>query len=162
VLKQVKRGQQMQKVYVDDTNQATIICPKCALRKIIDVTDFRDTHKKVKAKCRCGEVFRLTLELRKHHRKKVWLHGEYFVQGKDEKGEINIEDISAGGIRFASLKPHYISRNDTVELKFTLDNQMRTEIHTPVKIKWIIDNNVGAQFFDPKSLEKDLGSYLQT
>ena len=43
----------MQKIYVDDTNQATIICPKCALRKIIDVTDFRDTHKKMKARCRC-------------------------------------------------------------------------------------------------------------
>ena len=152
----------MQKVYVDDTNQATIICPKCGLKKNADVTNFKDTHKSLKAKCRCGEIFRVDLEFRKYYRKKVRLHGEYFVQGKDEKGEINIEDISLDGIRFASLKPHYISRNDTVELKFTLDNPMRTEIHTPIKIKWIIDHNVGGQFFDPKSLEKDLGSYLQT
>ena len=152
----------MQKVYVDNTNQVKIICPKCELEKLINVFKFKDTHKRLKAKCRCGEVFRLTLEYRKHYRKKVQLHGEYFVQGKDEKGKINIEDISAGGIRFASLKPHYISRNDTVELKFTLDNPMRTEIHTSVKIKWIIDRNVGGQFFDPKSLEKDLGIYLQT
>ena len=152
----------MKKVYVDDANQATIICPKCELKKNIDVTDFKDTHKKLKAKCRCGEVFPLTLEFRKHVRKKVRLHGEYLIQGKNEKGKINIEDISLGGIRFASLEPHYISRNDTVELKFTLDNPMRTEIHTPVKIRWIIDHNVGGQFFDPKSLEKDLGLYLQT
>lgn len=150
----------MKKVYVDDTYRAIIICPQCKLEKNIDVTNFKDTHKRVKAKCQCGEVFRLTLEFRKHHRKKVWLHGEYFVQGKYEKGEINIEDISLGGIRFASLRPHYISRNDTVELKFTLDNPMRTEIQTPVKVKWIIDHNVGGQFFDPKSLEKDLGPYL--
>ena len=152
----------MKKVYVDDSNQATIICPKCELKKNIDVTDFKDTHKKLKAKCRCGEVFSLTLEFRKHVRKKVRLHGEYLIRGKNEKGKINIEDISLGGIRFASLEPHYISRNDTVELKFTLDNPMRTEIHTPVKIRWIIDHNVGGQFFDPKSLEKDLGRYLQT
>jgi hypothetical protein len=152
----------MKKVYVDDANQATIICPKCGLKKNIDVTDFKDTHKKLKAKCRCGEVFPLTLEFRKHVRKKVRLHGEYLIQGKNEKGKINIEDISLGGIRFASLEPHYISRNDTVELKFTLDNPMKTEIHTPVKIRWIIDHNVGGQFFDPKSLEKDLGLYLQT
>ena len=152
----------MKKVYVDNANQATIICPKCELKKNIDVTDFKDTHKKLKAKCRCGEVFPLTLEFRKHVRKKVRLHGEYLIQGKNEKGKINIEDISLGGIRFASLEPHYISRNDTVELKFTLDNPMRTEIHTPVKIRWIIDHNVGGQFFDPKSLEKDLGLYLQT
>ena len=152
----------MKKVYVDDANQATIICPKCGLKKNIDVTDFKDTHKRLKAKCRCGEVFPLTLEFRKHYRKKVRLHGEYLIQGKKEKGKINIEDISLGGIRFASLEPHYISRNDTVELKFTLDNPMRTEIHTPVKIRWIIDHNVGGKFFDPKSLEKDLGLYLQT
>jgi hypothetical protein len=152
----------MKKIYVDDTHQATIICPKCLFEKNIDVTNFKDTQKKLKAKCRCGEVFRFTLEFRKHYRKKVRLPGEYFVQGKDEKGEIIIEDISASGIRFASLKPHYISRNDTVELKFTLDNSMRTEIQKIIKIIWIIDRNVGAQYIDPKSLEKDLGLYLQT
>jgi PilZ domain len=151
----------MKKVYIDETNQATIVCPKCRLEKNIDVANFKNTHKRLKAKCRCGEVFRLSLEFRKHYRKKVRLNGEYSVQGKDEKGEIIIEDISASGIRFASLKPHYISRNDTVELKFTLDDQMRTEINNLVKIMWIIDRNVGAQFIDPKSLEKDLGFYLK-
>lgn len=157
-----KEDKLRKKVYVDDTNQATIICPKCGFEKNIDVTNFKNTQKKLKAKCRCGEVFRLTLEFRKHYRKKVRLHGEYFVQGRDEKGEIIIEDISASGIRFASLKPHYISRIDTVELKFTLDNPMRTEIHKLVKIIWIIDRNVGVQYIDPKSLEKDLGYYLKT
>jgi hypothetical protein len=152
----------MQKVYVDYTNQVKVICPKCGLKKNADVTNFKDTHKSLKAKCRCGEVFRVDLEFRKYYRKKVRLHGEYFVQGKDEKGEINIEDISLGGIRFASLKPHYISRNDIIELKFTLDNPMRTEINTLVKIIWIIDRNVGAQYIYPKSLEKDLGFYLKT
>ena len=152
----------MKKIYVDDTNQATIICPKCLFEKNIDVTNFKDTHKRLKGKCRCGEVFRFSLEYRKHYRKKVRLSGKYFVQGKDEKGEIIIEDISASGIRFASLKPHYISRNDTVELKFILDNPMRTEIQGLVKIIWIIDLNVGAEYIDPKSLEKDLGIYLQT
>jgi hypothetical protein len=152
----------MKKIYVDHTNIATIICPKCGLEKNIDVANFKDTHKKLKAKCRCGEIFRFTLEYRKHYRKKVRLPGEYFVQGKDERGEIIIEDISASGIRFASLKPHYISRNDTVELKFTLDNQMRTQIQGLVKIAWMIDRNVGAEFINPKSLEKDLGFYLKT
>lgn len=152
----------MERIYVDDTNKTTIICPKCGLEKNMDVTNFKDTHKRLKAKCRCGEVFRLTLEFRKHPRKNVRLPGEYFVQGKDEKRKIIVEDISAGGIRFACIDPHYISRNETVELKFTLDNPKRTEIHTHVEIKWIIDRNVGGQFLNPKSLEKDLGQYLQT
>ena len=147
--------------YVDDANRATTICPKCRSEKNIDVTNFKDTHKKLKAKCQCGEVFRLTLEFRKHSRRKVRLPGEYFVQEKDEKGEIIIEDISMTGIRFASLKPHNISRDDIVELKFILDNPARTEIEELVKIIWIIDRTVGVQFNDPKSLEKDLGFYLK-
>ena len=81
----------MKKVYVDDANQATIICPKCGLKKNVDVTNFKNTQKKLKAKCRCGEVFRLTLELRKHFRKKVRLNGEYSVHGRNEKGEIIID-----------------------------------------------------------------------
>jgi hypothetical protein len=151
----------MQKVFVNYTNQVKIICPKCGLGKNINVFKFKDTHKRLKAKCKCGEVFRLTLEFRKYYRKNVRLAGEYFIQGKNEKGEIVIEDISATGIRFACLKPHEISRDDMVDLKFTLDNPMRNEIHTAVKIKWIIDRNVGAQFNDPKSLEKDLGFYMR-
>jgi hypothetical protein len=151
----------MKKVYVDDTSHATIICPKCGLKRNVDVTNFKNTHKKLKAKCRCGEVFRLTLEFRKHPRKKVRLNGGYYVQGRDEKGEIIIEDISAGGVRFASLKPHYISRNDTVELKFALDNPVKTKIHKLVKIKWIIDRTVGGQYIDSKPLETDLITYLQ-
>ena len=151
----------MQKIYVEDSNKATIICPKCGLKKDVDVTKFKNTQKKLKAKCRCGEVFRLTLEFRKHPRKKIRLNGEYSVHGRNEKGEIIIEDISAGGVRFASLKPHYISRNDTVELKFSLDNPMKTEIHKHVKIKWIIDHTLGAQYIDQNSLETELKFYLQ-
>jgi hypothetical protein len=152
----------MGKFYVDENNQARIVCQKCGINKNLDVTKFKDTHKRLKAKCRCGEVFRLTLDFRRHYRKKVRLAGEYFVQEKDEKGEILIEDISMTGINFATLKPHNFSKDDTVELKFTLDNQTKTAIHTSVEIKWIIDRNVGGKFFDPKSLEKDLKSYLQT
>ena len=151
----------MRKVFVDDTSQATIICPKCGLKKNVSVRSFKDTHKRMKATCQCGEVFRVTLEFRKHPRKKVHLNGEYSIVGSKERGEIIIEDISLGGVRFASLKPHYISRNDIVELRFALDNPMRTQIQELVKIIWMIDRNIGAEFMNPKSLEKSLGFYLK-
>lgn len=151
----------MKKIYVDNSNQVRLICPKCGFETTKNVFKFKDTSKQLKAKCKCGEVFRFTLDFRKYYRKNVRLAGEYFVQGKDETGEIVIEDISATGIRFASLKPHHISRNDTLELKFILDNPQKTPIRTIVTIKWIIDRNVGAQFANPKSIEKDLGFYLK-
>ncbi|MGB2690706.1 MAG: PilZ domain-containing protein, partial [Desulfobacterales bacterium] len=131
----------MGKFYVDENNQARIVCHKCGINKNLDVTKFKDTHKRLKAKCRCGEVFRLTLDFRRHYRKNVRLAGEYFVQEKDEKGEILIEDISMTGINFATLKPHNFSKDDTVELKFTLNNPMRTRVQESVKIIRIIDRN---------------------
>ena len=152
----------MEKVYVGSTNQVTIVCPKCGLEKNKIVFKFKDTHKRLKAKCKCGEVFRFILDFRKYYRKNVRLSGEYFVQGKNEKGEILIKDISMTGINFETLMPHNFSKGDLVELKITLDTPIRMEVHTLVKILWINDRNVGANFNDPKSIEKDLGFYLQT
>ena len=150
----------MEKVYVSHTNRVKIICPKCGLEKNKIVFKFKDTHKRLKAKCKCGEVFRFTLDFRKYYRKNVQLTGKYFVKGKDETEEILIEDISKTGIKFATLKPPNFSKDDLVELKFTLDNPMRMEVRTRVKILWIIDRTVGAQFIDPNLLEQDLGLYL--
>jgi len=150
----------MEKVYVDHTNRVKIICPKCGLEKNKIVSKFKDTHKRLKAKCKCGEVFQLALDFRKYYRKNAQLTGKYFVKGKNETREIIIEDISKTGIKFATLEPHYFSKGDLVELKITLDTPMRMEVRPRVKILWIIDLNVGAQFNDPKLLEKDLGLYL--
>ena len=151
----------MKKIFVDHTNLVKIICPKCGFETKKNVFKFKDTSKRLKAKCKCGEIFKFALDFRKYYRKNVRLAGEYRVVGKDEIGEILIQDISATGVRFASLKPHHLSRNDTVELKFTLDNPQKTQIRTIIKIRWIIDHNVGAQFDNPKSLEFALGFYLR-
>ena len=130
------------------------------IRKKTNVFKFKDTHKRLKAKCKCGEIFRVELEFRRYYRKEVRLAGEYFFHEKDERGDILIEDISMTGIKFSTLKRHYISRNDTVELKFTLNNQRKTEIQTFVKIIWIADRNVGAQFINLKHFKQDLVFYL--
>jgi len=144
----------MKTVYVDDSSRVTVVCPQCEKETNIDVTYFKDTHKKMKAKCPCGESFRLNLEFRQTYRKNFRLAGEYSVQVKDEKGEILIEEISASGIRFASLKPHNITKDDTVELKFNLDNPMKTEIRELVKIIWLNDRHVGAQYIDQNRLKR--------
>jgi len=65
------------------------------------------------------------------------------------------------GINFITYKPHNFSKEDTVKLKLAFDDQMEPEIYATVKIKWINDRNVGAQFKNPQSLEKDLGFLLR-
>ena len=151
----------MKKVYVDDDNQSIIICPKCGFEKNVDVTKFKDTPKKLKAKCKCGETHRFTIEFRKTYRKDVRLAGEYIAQKKDDKGEIIVRELSLAGIRFESLKPHKIYLNNILEVKFKLDNPLKSEIRKLVKVIWIKDRFVGANFTETKFYEKDLGFYLK-
>lgn len=147
-------------IYAGRTNQITITCPKCGLKKNTNVFKFKNTHKKLRAQCKCGEVFRVDLEFRRYHREEVRLSGEYFSQEKDEKGEVLIKDISMTGIKFETLKPHNISKDDTVDLKFTLDNPDKTELQTLVKIMWVVDQTIGAQFIDLNNFKQDLVFYL--
>ena len=152
----------MQKVYVDETNKATIVCPKCGFGKTIDTTRFKGTQKKLKSTCRCGETYQLTIEFRRRHRKNVRLPGSYVVKESGEKGDIIIRELSLSGIRIESMNPHGIMINNSLQLTFRLDNPMRTEISKLVKVVWIKDRLIGAYYLESKLYEKDLGFYLQT
>ena len=152
----------MKTVYVDDTNQASIICPECGFSKNINITNFKSTQKRAKAKCGCGESFRFTFEFRKNYRKNVRLAGEYIVKVTGEKGDVIIRDLSLTGIRFESLKTHEISTNDILEIKFKLDNSVRSEIRKFAKVIWVRDRIVAAHYSETKLFEKDLGFYLRT
>ncbi|MBU1162363.1 MAG: PilZ domain-containing protein [Proteobacteria bacterium] len=151
----------MTKFYVNDTNKTTIVCPKCGFAKTIDTTNFKETQKQLKANCKCGEAFKFTLEFRKHYRKDVRLPGEYTIQQSGEKGEIMVENLSLGGVQFTSFRPHKILTDDTLELKFNLDNPARTEIRRSAKVMWVRDRDVGARYIEPKLFERDLSFYLR-
>jgi hypothetical protein len=151
----------MTKFYVNDTHQTTIVCPKCGYAKIIDTSNFKGTQKRLKANCKCGEVFKFTLEFRKHYRKDVRLPGEYSIPSSREKGEIVVHNLSLSGVQFTCFRPHQILPDDTLELKFNLDNPARTEIRRSARVMWVRDHDVGVQFIGQKSSERDLSFYLR-
>lgn len=152
----------MAKFYVDDADQSTVVCPKCGFAKQIDTKKYKSTSKKLKAKCKCGEVFKFTIEFRKYYRKNVRLPGEYRVQESGEGGEIIIDNLSLGGVQFETLKPHRMTTNNIMILKFKLDNSGRTEIQRSAKVMWIKGHNIGAEFIGPKLSERDLAFYLRS
>jgi len=152
----------MTKFYANDANQTTLICPKCGFVKTIDTTNYKKTQKRLKAHCRCGEVFKFTLEFRKNYRKDVRLPGEYTIRQSGEKGEIIVKNLSMSGIRFTSLRPHQISTDDTLELKFNLDNPARKEIRRSAKVIWVRDHDVGAQYIELRYYKRDLSFYLRS
>ena len=147
-------------VWVGDKNQPSIVCPKCRFETKIDITKYKNNKRQLKAKCKCGEIFQFTIEFRKQYRKNVKLPGEYAIQGKKEKGEIIIRDLSLSGIRFESFEPHQISTDDILEVRFRLDNTSKKEIRKIVNVIWVDKLAVGAQFSDRKLYEKDLGFFL--
>ena len=150
----------MKKVYVDDSNKASIICPKCLFEKNIDVTKIEDIQKELKCRCRCGEAYQFIIEYRKKYRKDVRLPGEYIIQKSGKKGEIIIRSISMIGIQFECLDRHQILKDDTLEVKFKLDDPNRSEIRKSVKVIWFKDRNIGANFIETQLYKKDLGFYL--
>ena len=152
----------METIYTDDTNRVSIICPKCGFEQNIDATKFKDTQKKLKGRCRCGEPYQFTIEFRKRYRKDVSLPGEYNLQGKGEKGDIVVRDLSMIGIRFECLNPHHILRDDTVKVKFKLDDPKRSDIQKHVKVVWVEDRIIGAYYIETKLYKNDLKFYLQT
>ena len=151
----------MYTIYTDDTNQVSIICPKCKLEQNIDTIKFKDTREKLKGKCKCGESYEFTIEHRKRYREGVRLTGEYSILDKEEKGEIIIRDLSMSGIRFECLNPHHISEDDVLKVKFKLDRPKRSEIQKLVRVIRVRERIIGAQFMETKSYKNDLKFYLQ-
>ena len=151
----------MNKVYVNENNRALIICPKCGFEKNVDANRFRKIKNKVKGKCKCSEGFDFTLEYRKHYRKMVQLPCEYIVLKRGEKGEAIIWELSVTGIRFETIRPNKISKDDILDVKFKLDNPLRSEIRRFAKVVWVKNRNVGAQFDDTQFYKKDIGFYMK-
>jgi len=152
----------MKKVYVGENNRALIICPKCGFERNVDAMTLKTATNILKVKCKCRETFQIALEYRKHYRKEVRLTGEYIAQKSRERGEVIIRELSLTGIRFESLKPHQISLDDILEMRFILDNLLRTEIHKFAKVIWVKDRIVGACFSETELYSQALGFYMKT
>lgn len=152
----------MKKVYLNGTHRATVICPKCGFKKSIDARNLKDTQKEFKGECRCGEPYHYSIEFRRKHRKNVMLPGEYKIKKKGETGQIIVRELSLSGIRFETMDPHGIQKDDQLELIFNLNNPLKTQIRKPAGVVWVKNRLVGAYYLETKLYEKDLGFYLQS
>ena len=118
-------------------------------------------HRRLKAKRRCSEVFGFFLEFRKNYPKKARLPGEYIIQRRGKKGDLIVEDLSMGGIRFENLGPHQVSIDDMLEVKFNLDNPLRSEIRKMVRVIWVRARMAGVIYNGPIRNGNGLGFYIR-
>jgi hypothetical protein len=158
---QSKEDNFMETIYIDSTNRVTVTCPKCGIDQNLDTANFKDSPKTLKGRCKCGEPYEFNIEFRKRFRKDVELPGQYAILGRGEKEDILIRELSLTGIQFESRRPHYIVKDDTLEVTFRLDNHWRSKIRKLVKVIWVLDFMVGAEYIESKLFEPDLEFYLK-
>jgi hypothetical protein len=172
----------IQRVFVKPDDTATIHCPVCQLAKTVDVGKFRTSKHTITARCACGQAIPVSLEFRKHYRKKTTLPGTYEAQvsKSDDKhwkktnltgvydlqapatgcGHMQVTNISCGGLQFTTHNTHSIAIGDHARITFTLDDRKQTPIDKRVIVQSIAGDAIGCQFANSETLEQGLRFYL--
>jgi hypothetical protein len=152
-------------VYISSTNHATFTCPKCEATKTVNVTRYAkmDQTVKVKSKCACGHAWTSVLEKRKVYRKHVSLPGTFtHIVDKNPvyKGDMEVTDISAGGLKIKLLEPHDFRLDHKLRVEFQLDDARATQISKDVLVKNIDGMYLGVAFTSAEAGDPALGFYL--
>ncbi len=151
----------IKKSFVKSDDEAMIVCPACDCARTISVAQFRHRQHLVKVKCKCGYLFRVYLEFRRHFRKPTDLEGMYDLKPPAiGGGKVRIINLSLSGVCFEVRGIHDLKTGQTGSLDFTLDNRKETVLFKKVIIKTVIGNRIGCEFMEERAYEKELGFYL--
>lgn len=149
------------KSFVKPDNAAMIVCPECDTAREISAAQFRHRLHLIKVKCKCGHLFKVNLEFRRHFRKPTELEGMYdLIPPAVGGGKIKITDLSLSGACFTVRGIHDIKEGQEGSLVFTLDNRKETVLFKKVIIKTVTAGSIGCEFVENRAFEKELGFYL--
>ena len=138
-----------------------IVCPECNTAREISAAQFRHRQHLIKVKCKCGHLFKVNLEFRRHFRKPTELEGMYdLVPPAIGGGKIKITDLSLSGACFEVRGAHDIKEGQVGSLVFTLDNRKESVLFKKVIIKTVKAHSIGCEFVENSAFEKELGFYL--
>ena len=144
-------------------NEAEITCPECHTTRTLNVGQFRNSKKRIKAKCRCGCIFDMSdysLDMRKFYRKKTNLRGSYSNVNMNKTGFMRVKNVSYSGISFELERKADIEVGDILGVRFVLDDDKKTEINRAVVVKNVQDKLIGAEFSDNQVFDIELCYYL--
>lgn len=149
------------KSFVKNDDEAMIVCPACDAARAISATQFRHRLHLIKVKCKCGHVYKVHLEFRRHFRKPTELEGTYdLIPPAVGGGKIKIINLSLNGACFEVRGIHDMKVGHKGSLVFTLDNRKETVLFKKVVIITVAGNRIGCEFAEDRAYEKELGFYL--
>ncbi len=155
----------LKKVFINEENMATFVCPKCEKSKTSDVSRYKDIDKavKIKVKCSCKNTYSVLLERRKYYRKDVNLSGIFKCAQKALKSPVLIKNLSRFGIKFDAGFNHGLASGDNISVEFTLDDAHKTFVLKDATVKTVSHSVIGAEFRNVNDVslsDRRLGFYL--
>lgn len=149
------------KIYVNDDNIATIVCPVCNKLRTIDVTKIISNKNliNVRCKCKCGNIFNSVIERRRFYRKSINFKGCCYLNQDLTKIPVFVTDISRSGIKFEHNALHIFNIGEEIQIEFFLDDSEKSFVNKVIIIRSITKNKIGAEFKSSEHYDK-LGSYL--
>jgi c-di-GMP-binding flagellar brake protein YcgR len=154
---------EIKKVYVNEKNRVTIICPECGNVKVENAEQykFEEGDRNIDIACaKCDARFTVFIDFRRYYRKRVSLQG--IIYNVDEKfSKITVENISRSGVGFTIDDVFTVALNEEIDVQFTLDDADRTFIRKKAFVRYIRDNFIGAEFTELQKFSKELAFYLK-
>jgi len=136
------------KEYLDEENRVIFACPDCNKKKTVRIPPQSSNQPSplLRCRCDCGHPFSVTLERRKHPRKRVNLSGTYMSLLRDQHGPVQVLDISRAGVLLEFAVPSILEKGNLIFLEFQLDDQKRSLIHREVEICSVNGKRMGGTF----------------
>ncbi len=150
------------KVFINEKNMATFICPECQKAKTTNVAKYKhiETAIKVNCKCPCGHKYKVLLERRKFNRKELNLPGKYICLKNDDRGLMTVADISRTGLGLRLNVERKFDKGEKLLLEFNLDDRERSFIKREVYVRSVNGLAVGCEFCRHDHQHDALGPYL--
>ncbi len=154
----------MEKIYVhvSQDNYISFSCPYCEKAYRVSVAKYKNTRHKIVTRCKCEKRLVIQLNFRRFYRKSVDIVGGFrnLSSGSGQWISMNVINLSMTGLRFTAVGAVGINKDDTLRVKFTLDNKSADSIDKEVVVRDVVNGQFGCEFKNLAYEEKELGFYL--
>ena len=158
---EITKGDKLYTFYADESDPVTMVtCPECGFAEAVDLSNQKGSKAKFEIKCECGHTFDASFEWRRFARKNVQFRGVFKNSETDSKGFVMVESLSLGGLGFTLLEDYKVDPGDRLEVSFTLDNKLSTEVSPEIVVTSVRRNKVGGRFTG-STRNRDLEVYLR-
>ncbi len=136
--------------YINQTGLIPIECPYCNRVKQVAAEKIPAKKRKLKIKCTCEKTFSTQIEYRRKYRKPTSIIGELLLPetGKGNAVACQIHNLSQKGVGIQFFTGTQLREQDTILVRFHLDNKKRTLIEKKARIAHVGKECIGTEFLD--------------